>query len=224
MSGYFGNDGNTDEDYLMNWNKGMEQRHLHFCDGQKVEMIGFILSDIFGIQASIVNGVEIGITLIPNMDIMRLQSFRNRKFGRMVIDDIYLYVYKRQFTDKAVVAHAGIMEETKSTYPFKHMEVRVYNGNKGNTEVTIENPYESQIPTRFILGMVNANSYIGNWRKNPLNFKHYDISSAAFYIDGESIAKQPYKLNPSDGKFIEPFMELYSILVLYFDPREQNLV
>ena len=60
--------------------------------------------------------------------------------------------------------------------------------------------------------MVNANSYIGNWRKNPLNFKHYDISSATFYIDDESIAKQPYKLNPSKGKFIELFKELYSIL------------
>ena len=59
----------------------MEQRHLHFCDGQKVEMMRFTLSDIFGIQASIVNGVEIGITLIPNMDIMHLQTFRNKRFG-----------------------------------------------------------------------------------------------------------------------------------------------
>ena len=67
-------------------------------------------------------------------------------------------------------------------------------------EVTIENPYESKMPTCFILGMVNANSYIGNWRKNPLNFKHYDISSAVFYIDNESIAKQLYKLNPAGGK------------------------
>ena len=78
--------------------------------------------------------------------------------------------------------------------------------------MTIENPYESKIPTQFILGMVDADSYIGNWRKNPLNFKHYDISSAALYIDNESITKQPYKFNPSDGKFIKPFMELYSIL------------
>ena len=66
----------------------MEQRHLHFCDGQKVEMIGFIISDIFGIQASIVNRVEIGIMLILNIDIMCLQSFCNRKFGCMVMDDI----------------------------------------------------------------------------------------------------------------------------------------
>ena len=32
--------------------------------------------------------------------------------------------------------------------------------------------------------------------KNPLNFQHYDISRAAFYIDDESIANPPYKLNP----------------------------
>ena len=30
--------------------------------------------------------------------------------------------------------------------------------------------------------MVDANSYPGNWRKNSLNFKHYDISHTAFYI------------------------------------------
>ena len=158
LSGYFGDDGDKDEDYLMNWNKRMEKRHLHFRDGQKVEMMGFISSDIFGIQACIVNGVEIGITLIPNTHIMYLQSFCNRKFGSMVIDDIYLYVCKRQFTDKVVVAHADIMEETKATYPFKHTEVRAYNGNKGNAEVTIENPYESKIHTQFI----------SNWMKNPL--------------------------------------------------------
>ena len=66
----------------------------------------------------------------------------------MIIDDIYLYVCKRKFTDKVIVAHAHVMEKTKATYPFKHSD---YNGNKGNTEVTIENIYESKIPTHFIL-------------------------------------------------------------------------
>ena len=76
----------------------------------------------------------------------------------------------------------------------------------------IENPYESKIPTRFILGMIDAESYIGNWQKNPLNFQHFDISRAAFYIDDEPISKPPYSLNPRRGKFLEPMMELYHIL------------
>ena len=56
------------------------------------------------------------------------------------------------------------MQTTEASYPFKKSEVRAYNGNKGNTEVIIENPYESKIPTRFLLGMIDADSYIGNWR------------------------------------------------------------
>ena len=120
-----------------------------------------------------------------------------------------MYVCKRQFTNKVIVAHACVMEETKATYPFKHSE---YNGNKGNTEVIIENLYESKILTHFILGMVDADSYIGKWKRYPSNFKHYNISCTVFYIDDESICKQPYKLDPTKGKFIKPFMELYFIL------------
>ena len=62
------------------------------------------------------------------------------------------------------------MQTTEASYPFKKSEVRVYNGNKGNTEVIIENPYESKIPTRFLLGMIDADSYIGNWRKKSPKF------------------------------------------------------
>ena len=71
-----------------------------------------------------------------------------------------------QETIQVVVAHAGIMEETKAMYPFKHTEVRAYNDNKGNTEVTIENPYESKIPTQF---MVDADSYITLLMENSSN-------------------------------------------------------
>ena len=60
--------------------------------------------------------------------------------------------------------------------------------------------------------MVSADAYSGNKTKNPLKFQHYDISRAGFYIDDESIAKPPYKLDPASGKLIEPFMKLYSIL------------
>ena len=60
--------------------------------------MGFLMSDIMGIQGAIVNGVEISITMIPNTDNIRLQSFKNNTYGRIVIDDIYMYVCKRQFS------------------------------------------------------------------------------------------------------------------------------
>ena len=55
----------------------------------------------------------------------------------MVNEDTYMYVCKRQFTGRVVVC---VIQETQATYLFKHTEVRAYNGNKGNMEVTIKNP------------------------------------------------------------------------------------
>ena len=162
-SGYFGDSGNKDVNFMQNWNKGMEECYIAFCNENKVELMGFLMSDIMGIQGAIVNGVEISITMIPNTDNIHLQSFKNNMYGRIVIDDICMYVCKRQFSKEVILAHANLMQTTEASYPFKKREVRAYNGNKGNTEVIIENPYESKIPTRFLLGMIDADSYIGNW-------------------------------------------------------------
>ena len=120
-----------------------------------------------GMQGAIANGVEISITMIPNTDNIHLQSFINNTYGRIVIDDIHMYVCKRQFSKEVILAHADLMQTTEVSYPFKKSEVRAYNGNKGNTEVIIENPYESKIPTRFLLGMIDADCYIGIWQKIP---------------------------------------------------------
>ena len=76
-----------------------------------------------------------------------------------------MYICKRQFAKEVILAHNENMQMQEAIYPFKKSKVRAYNGNKGNTEVIIENPYESKIPTRFLLGMIDADSYIGNWGK-----------------------------------------------------------
>ena len=85
----------------------------------------------------------------------------------IVIDDIYMYVCKRQFSKEVILVHANLMQTTEAAYPFKKGEVRAYSGNKRNTEVIIENPYESKIPTRFLLGMIDADSYIETGKKSP---------------------------------------------------------
>ena len=88
-SGYFGDSVNKGVYFMQNWNKGMEEHYITFSNENKVELMGFLMSDIMGIQGAIVNGVEISITMIPNTDNIRLQSFKNNTHGRIVIDDIY---------------------------------------------------------------------------------------------------------------------------------------
>ena len=94
-------------------------KEIMFRNGNKVKLMGFILSDIMGIEVLIVNNVEISITLIPNMDIIWLQMFRNKKYGKLIIDGLYMYICKRQFTKEVILAHNEIMENQDAKYPFK---------------------------------------------------------------------------------------------------------
>ena len=71
-SGYFGDSRNKDVNFMQNWNKGMEGHYITFHNENKVELMGFLMSDIMGIQGAIVNGVEISITMIPNTDNIHL--------------------------------------------------------------------------------------------------------------------------------------------------------
>ena len=74
------------------------------------------------------------------------------------------------------LAHANLMQTTEASYPFKKSEVRAYNGNKGNTEVITENPYESKIPTRFLLGMIDTDSCVGNDFVNGMFILPFDVT------------------------------------------------
>ena len=125
MSGYLGDSRNKDINFMQNWNKGMGEHFVTFCNGNKVELMAFLMSDIMGIQGAIVNGVEISITVIPNTDNIHLQSFKNNTYGRIVIDDIYMYVCKRQFSKEVILAHANLMQTTEASYPFKKVKLEL---------------------------------------------------------------------------------------------------
>ena len=206
--GFYGDQGDKDQDFRQTFNPGMTKRYMQFKDDKKVQLVGFLHSDIMGIQGPIVNGVENNINLSPNQDNIHMQAFGQNTYGRLIVDDVVLYICKQQMSKEVVVAHADVMKDTPASYPFKITEIKTYNGVKGQTKIILENPYQTAVPTRYIIGMVSSDAYSGHKSKNPLKFQHYDISRAGFYIDDESIAKPPYKLDPVNGKLIEPFMEL----------------
>ena len=60
---------------------------------------------------------------------------------------------------EVVVAHADVMIDTAASYPFKRKEIKTYNGVKGQTEIIIKNPYQTAVPTKYIIGMVSVDAY-----------------------------------------------------------------
>ena len=92
--GFYGDQGDKDQDFRQTFNPGMTKRYVQFKDDKKVQLMGFLHLDIMGIQGSIVNGVEININLLPKQDNIRVQAFGQNTYGQLIVDDVVLYVCK----------------------------------------------------------------------------------------------------------------------------------
>ena len=178
-----------------------------------VDLIGYLSSDLWGIDAAIVNGVEINIKLYPHKEAFRLMTFSDGTEAELEIEKIYLKVIKKRLAPKIVVAHNHVMRNVRvASYPFVRTEVRSFNFPEGSRGVTLENPYQSNIPARIIVGMVRADSKAGSFRTNPLHFQHFNIMSAGFYLNDEPVPRRPYQLDPRNKRIADTLADLYRTL------------
>ena len=209
-SGY---DGDDVESYAEEGGENIMRRLERFEPGKVYEVCGYLASDVFGIQASIVNGVEITVKLSPNKDSVRLMTYPPGTAAELDIHDIKFVVCKKKMSDPVVLAHSRVMaSQSDASYNYIRSETRSFNVPAGQLTVSIENPYQSNIPARMVVFMTRSDAKSGKFTLNPLNFQHFNVSTAGFYIDDEPTPKRPFRISPGQDMFLEPMMELYSIL------------
>lgn len=217
--GFTGNEYNGDRDEECKvygdgrGNSGLKERHEDFPEGEDIYFRGYLASDIMGIIGCIPYGVNITIEMYHNTDKVRLLTYPNDVSAKLRLKDITFQVCKKRMDSNVMEAHSAIMEEGMlATFPFRKSQVAVWDVKEGSRYKTIPRPFEEKIPSRLIVGMVSTAAYMGHFQKDPLHFKHYDISEATFQIDNVSVPKRPYKMNPSKRAYIEPLLDLYNVL------------
>ena len=60
----------------------------------------------------------------------------------------------------------------------------------------IDNAFLDQIPKRIAICMMDSHN--GNYKNNPFNFKHYNLTQIGISVNGEEIPFKPLKLNFDD--------------------------
>ena len=58
--------------------------------------------------------------------------------------------------------------------------------------------------------MMDNDSYNGNYKKNPFNFQHYQLTQIGISVNGEEIPFKPLKLNFDDKLFVTAYNTLFS--------------
>ena len=58
--------------------------------------------------------------------------------------------------------------------------------------------------------MMDNNSYNGNYKNNPFNFKHYNLTQIGISVNEEEVPFKPLKLNFDDKLFVTAYNTLFS--------------
>lgn len=173
---------------MIRWNRTSGKR--------KIRLSGPLITDLWKTEKLLIGGVDILIQLKPAFDKFRFQMSSSgdtlREQFVMKIQTCYLKLMYVELRDKALRAQEHSISRSPFSYPFVRTDIDILQLRQGVLERRIPDIYAREIPSRLLVMMVKQDAYTGDYRLNPFNFVHNNITSASFHIDNMIIPAEPY--------------------------------
>ena len=195
-------------------NSGLRMRNSLTFNSKLCEFEGPLCLDIAQQKRRIPNGVEICVKLIPTLDSFRLMAGRDATY-KVIIKSARLRVYEVRLNDSVLVGHNEAFEHGNAFFPHSKSILKTYNIPSGSYDFSVENMFQSKVPSRLIVAMVKSSAYNGNYSKNPFNFAHFNMSLIDFQVDNISRPGRPILLDFDNGNYVTAYNNLYSIFQKY---------
>ena len=163
-------------------NAVIAERVEYFKNSRVVEVSGRIHSDVFHQGRLIPNGLSLKLTLHRNKSAFMLLTNVDNPAYKFLFKEAVLSIRKVQLTQHKFIEIQKSLESVPALLPIN----------------------------RVFVGMVDNDSFTGVYKKNPFNFKHYNLSKIACFVNGESLPGQPLKLNFDRDHFLEGYRSLFT--------------
>ena len=181
---------------------------------------GVLLADICNQGRLILDAVNVSITLWPSKNPFRLMSGVDCK---LVIEDIYLDVCKVQVNKYCMSGHKAGLEIANGQYPMQKTVIITKEINIGSQEQSWDDLFQGYIPSKMVIGIVESAAYAGNFKKNPLRFQPFNISTMGFTVNGEPTPKEAFKYDIGKGLYVDAFNSLYEVTGKYGEDTDNGI-
>ena len=172
-----------------------------------VELQGRIHSDVFNQEKLILNGVDLMVKLHRHKPEFCFLSADTAPAYKITIVDAMLYVKKIESVFNAINT---VFNDKNAQYAITRTTPKVFTVPRGQQSQHIDNAFLGEIPKRIAVCMMDNDSYNGNYKKNPFNFQHYNLTQIGISVNREEIPFRPLKLNFDDKLFVTAYNTLFS--------------
>ncbi|KAK3085129.1 hypothetical protein FSP39_024862 [Pinctada imbricata] len=210
-----------DADAKIGGNLGLYERWSYTRNGGVVDLEGPILLDLFQQERLILNGVTLDLKLWPSRNAFRLMSDSIQPNEKMKIVDATLKMCIQRPNPALTMAHSKELEESTALYPYMNSSIKIASIAEGEFSFSADNMFQKEVPSQLILGLVSSKSYIGDYKRSPFNFQHYDCNFVALYVDGQSLPAKPLQPQFGEENYLSAYQTLQSISSDVWIDREE---
>lgn len=195
-------------------NSGLTERWRFTQDGEYVELLGPLFCDLAQQKRLLLNGVEVGLKLIPNSDSFVLMTNAEGEAGQYSyeIGEVILKLCHVRMNPGLLVSHAEKLKKTPALYPYMKSDLRSFSIATGSYTWTMDDIFQSMVPSRLIVALVSSQAYSGEFNKNPFNFQHFNANHIGFYVDGQPVPNQPFICNYKRKQYVDAYLSLFAAI------------
>ena len=129
--------------------------------------------------------------------------------NKIIIVDAILYVKKVELTPSVFNANNTVLNDKNAHCAITRTTPKVFTVPRGQQSQHIDKAFLGEIPKCIAICMMHNNSYNGNYKKNPFNFQHYNLTQIGISVYGEEVSFKLLKLNFDDKLFVTAYNTLF---------------
>ena len=148
----------------------------------------------------------------PNITLLVGEEAENDSRYKLVLEDVSLKVCYVDVHAGIIAGHASALKHGNAIYPYTRVEMLTYNLTEGARQFNLDNLFNGQCPTKVIVGLVDSDSFSGDFRLNPYNFKNFSLSEIELSADGRPLPSRALRVPNFDnigGQVVSPYLSLF---------------
>ena len=182
-------------------NKGFVERWNRQKQSKVTELYGRLHSDLCNVPQFLLPGVRLHVKLTKAKDDFFLMNANADSKTVFKFLDAELVVRRIRPSPKIALAHYEVLSKGFfARYNVTRVELKTFTLSSGPRAVSINNAVLGVLPKRLLFTMVKNTDFLGSRNTNPYNFRHYDLTNFALYVNGRQIPSEGLTLNMGHEK------------------------
>ena len=194
-------------------NDGHKSRVEYSKLSRHVELMAPVHSDLFNQDRFLLNNMNVRLELHRNSDEFCLMGFANDVPDvKINVVSIMWYVRKIEVLSSMALGIEAQLNRNVAKYPIRRVVVKTMQILGGRRDSPHNVLFSGQIPRRMVIGCLDKDAFYGKVKKNPFNFKNFNIRQISVSAGGVTYPRNPMILDFQNKRYTRAYLSLFEAI------------